>query len=94
MLRSPMAGRHTVDMILRRMKTRGSIMTHLDNGTTLAPHGLFYMENAGGYPTEPRPPITEEEHQPSCFALEEERGEGWKGSGASRPMLKETRPTL
>ena len=25
-----------------------------------------------------------DERQPSCFALEEERGEGWKGGGARR----------
>jgi len=26
----------------------------------------------------------EDERQPSCFALEEERGESWKGGGARR----------
>ena len=26
------------------------------------------------------PSVATEEHQPSCFALEEEKGEGWKGS--------------
>jgi hypothetical protein len=26
------------------------------------------------------PPMAAEEHQPSCFALEEEKGERWKGS--------------
>lgn len=31
------------------------------------------------------PSMAAEEHQPSCFALEEERGEGWKGSGAMGP---------
>jgi hypothetical protein len=35
-----------------------------------------------------------EERQPSCFALEDERGEGWKGSGAMGPAINETRPTL
>ena len=29
--------------------------------------------------------IVTEEHQPSCFALEEEKGGGWKSSGAMRP---------
>jgi hypothetical protein len=63
----------------------------------LGPHGLFHMENAGGYkPAHPeRPPlISEEEHQPSCFALEEEKGEGWKGSGAMGAAINETRPSL
>jgi hypothetical protein len=35
-----------------------------------------------------------EEHQPSCFAQEEERGQDWHGAGASGPAVKETRPTL
>jgi hypothetical protein len=35
-----------------------------------------------------------EEHQPSCFALEEEKGEGWKGSGAMEPAINEARPSL
>jgi hypothetical protein len=32
----------------------------------------------------------EEQRQPSCFALEEETGESWSGTGASRPLLIET----
>ena len=32
------------------------------------------------------------EHQPGCFALEEERGGHWTGTGA--PIIKEARPTL
>lgn len=63
----------------------------------IASHGLFYMENAGGYKpadTDIAPPLAAEEHQPSCFALEEERGEGWSGSGAMGPAIKETRPSL
>jgi hypothetical protein len=71
-------------------------MTGLTNDTTAATHGLFYMENAGGYPPEPAaaalPPV--EEHQASCFGWEEERGESWSGAGASAPIVKETRPTL
>jgi hypothetical protein len=31
-------------------------------------------------------------HQPGCFALEEERGGNWTGSGV--PVIKEARPTL
>ena len=64
--------------------------------TIEASHGLFYMENAGGYkladPDTP-PPMAAEEHQPGCFAMEEERGEGWKGSGAIGPAINEARPS-
>ena len=65
--------------------------------TTVASHGLFYMENAGGYKpmhSEFPPSIEAEEHQPSCFAFEEEKGAGWTGSGAMRPAINEARPTL
>jgi hypothetical protein len=43
-------------------------------------------------PTETLRPAVPVERQPSCFALEEERGDGWKGSGV--PVIKEARPTL
>jgi low affinity iron permease len=33
-----------------------------------------------------------DEHQPSCFGGEEERGGNWPGSGV--PVIKEKRPTL
>jgi hypothetical protein len=33
-----------------------------------------------------------DEHQPGCFALEEERGDHWAGSGV--PVIKEARPSL
>lgn len=70
-------------------------MTGLTNDTTPAAHGLFFMENAGGcHPQPEAAPAAAEEHQPSCFAQEEERGEIWKGAGASAPVLKEARPTL
>jgi hypothetical protein len=65
--------------------------------TIVAPHGLFYMENAGGYkPSDPETPLSmvTEEHQPSCFAGEEEKGDGWKGSGAMGPAINEARPSL
>jgi hypothetical protein len=43
----------------------------------------------------PRDPAGhEEQHEPSCFGLEEEKGESWKGSGAARPAIKDKRPTL
>ena len=34
------------------------------------------------------------EHQPGCFALEEERGGNWKGSGGSVPAIKEAAAKL
>jgi hypothetical protein len=36
----------------------------------------------------------EEEHQPSCFALEEEKGECWRGSGSTKPAINDVRPSL
>ena len=36
----------------------------------------------------------EDERQPSCFALEEERGEAWKGGGAMAIAINEARPSL
>ena len=59
-------------------------------------HGTKAMENAGGPKAEPASPISgpTDEHQPSCFALEEERGEGWKGSGAAKAEINEAKPSL
>jgi hypothetical protein len=45
-------------------------------------------------PKEALRPGTPNEHQPSCFALEEEKGGDWKGSGGSRPAIKEAKPSL
>jgi len=42
--------------------------------------------------TETSPRVMPDEHQPGCFALEEERGGNWTGSGV--PVIKEARPTL
>ena len=66
------------------------------DGTKAPHHGLFYMENAGGFKVEPETPVstTADEHQPSCFALEEESGEGWKGSGAAKSEINEAKPSL
>ncbi len=63
--------------------------------TRIAPHGLFYMENAGGTHSTatPRTPIADE-HQPSCFALEEEKGADWKGGGAAGRTINEVKPSL
>jgi hypothetical protein len=45
-------------------------------------------------PTETLRPVVREEHQPGCFALEEERGGSWKGSGGTVPSVKEAKPSL
>ena len=63
----------------------------------MAQHGIFYMENAGGHkPAHPETPpsIAADERQPSCFAMEEEMGERWKGSGAVGPAINDARPSL
>ena len=39
-------------------------------------------------------PAAPDEYQPGCFALEEERGGNWKGSGGSVPSIKEAKPSL
>ena len=63
------------------------------DGTKAPHHGLFYMENAGGHNVEPQEPASDE-RQSSCFALEDEKGEGWTGSGAMKPAINEARPSL
>jgi len=75
---------------------RESKMTKTIDGTKVPHHGLFYMENAGGLRVEQESPapIAAEERQPSCFALEDEKGEDWKGSGAAKSQISEGRPTL
>jgi hypothetical protein len=45
-------------------------------------------------PTETLRPAVPGEHQPGCFALEEERGGNWKGSWGSIPAIKEAKPSL
>jgi hypothetical protein len=45
-------------------------------------------------PRETLRPAVPDEHQPGCFALEEERGGNWKGSGGSVPSVKEAKPSL
>lgn len=74
-------------------------MTKVIDGTKVASHGLFYMENAGGRNVgleqgEIGLFTAADEHRPSCFAFEEERGEEWKGSGATTVALNEARPSL
>jgi hypothetical protein len=43
---------------------------------------------------ETAPPTAPDEHQASCFALEEEKGEDWKGTGATGLAIKEAKPSL
>ena len=53
-------------------------MTKVVDGTKVRHHGLFYMENAGGYGDEPETPksaATDDRHQ--VFSL-------WKRKGAKR----------
>lgn len=59
-------------------------------------HDTKAPENAGGSKAQTESPVSgpADEHQPSCFALEEERGEGWKGSGAAKSEINEAKPSL
>jgi len=66
-------------------------MARVIDGTKIAPHGMFFMENA----RDRDPEWTDlEEHAPSCFALEEEKGESWHGGGAASVVFKDVRPSL
>jgi len=74
-------------------------MAKPSDGTKAPHHGLFYMENAGGHNDENFEPVattstTAIERQASCFAWEEEKGEDWKGSGATKSEIKDKRPSL
>ena len=53
------------------------------DGTMVAPHGMFYMEGAGGCHPDLELPSVADTHQPSCFGQEEEKGSSWKGVGAT-----------
>jgi hypothetical protein len=53
---------------------------------------IFTRKPRKKLPTETLRPAVPVERQPGCFALGEERGDGWKGIGV--PVIKETRPTL
>jgi hypothetical protein len=77
--------------------SRKEEMTKIVDGTKVPHHGLFYMENAGGCDDEePETSISVAtgERQASCFGLEEERGEDWKGSGAMKSVINDSRPSL
>jgi hypothetical protein len=53
---------------------------------------IFTLKSRKKLPTETLRPAVPDEHQPGCFALEEERGGNW--TGGSVPVIKEARPTL
>ena len=76
-------------------------MLNPTDGTKVAPHGMFYMEGAGGCHPEldahsdlDARSSPAETHQPSCFGQEEEMGSSWKGAGATEQTINEARPTL
>jgi hypothetical protein len=55
---------------------------------------ILTREPAKKRPTETLRTAVPDEHQPSCFALEEERGGNWKGGGETVPSVKEAKPSL
>ena len=69
-------------------------MVRVIDGTRIAPHGLFFMESTGAREIELNVPSADDERGQGCFALEEERGEGWHGTGATTVLIKDVRPTL
>jgi len=70
-------------------------MVNPTDGTKVAPHGMFYMEGAGGcHPELDAPSSLAETHQPSCFGQEEEKGLSWEGAGATGRIINDARPTL
>jgi hypothetical protein len=53
---------------------------------------IFTRKPTKKLPMESLRAAVSDEHQPGCFALEEERGGNWTGSGV--PIIKEARPSL
>jgi hypothetical protein len=53
---------------------------------------IFTRKPPKKLPTENSRAAVSDERQPGCFALEEERGGNWRGTGV--PAIKEARPTL
>ena len=53
---------------------------------------IFTRKPRKKLPEEPRQQAVPDEHQPGCFAGEEERGGSWTGTGV--PAIKEARPSL
>ena len=63
-------------------------MLNPTDGTKVAPHGMFHMEDAGGCAPElDAGSSPAETHQPSCFGQEEEMGSSWKGAGATGRII-------
>ena len=58
----------------------------------LAICGWFFTRKLRKKLPETLRPAMPDERQPGCFALEEEKGGNWMGSGV--PVIKESRPTL
>ena len=63
--------------------------------TNQTQHGLFHMENAGGYkPAEPTtaPSRAADEHQPSCFGWRRKRVNAGRAVAVrSRPLMRRGR---
>jgi hypothetical protein len=55
---------------------------------------IFTRKPRKKLPAETLRPVVLDEHQPGCFALEEERGLDWKGSGGTVQSVKEAKPSL
>ena len=53
---------------------------------------IFTRKPRKKLPTETLQQAVPDEHQPGCFAGEEERGGSWTGTGV--PAIKEARPSL
>jgi hypothetical protein len=53
---------------------------------------IFTRKPRKKLPTATLRPAPPDEHQPGCFALEDERGGNWPGH--SVPVIKEARPSL
>ena len=53
---------------------------------------IFTRKPRKKLPTETLQRAVPDEHQPGCFAGEEERGGSWTGTGV--PAIKEARPSL
>jgi hypothetical protein len=53
---------------------------------------IFTLKPSKKLPMKSLKAAVSDEHQPGCFALEEEKGDHWAGSGV--PVIKEARPSL
>jgi hypothetical protein len=73
----------------RKKKMREGI-----DGTKVPHHSIWKTLVAMVMKRRPSISAATDERQPSCFGLEEERGEDWKGSGAMKSEINESRPSL